>query len=111
MSATRNSARDSSRSRAPFDQPRIEIDPDDARAALDELLRQPTARTADVEDALAANVARHRQDRRSVIRDLDRIDGGVVRVQIRHLLVVGQRATSIVGHEPIMPTRTPTSVR
>jgi hypothetical protein len=36
----------------PFDQQWIDIDPDNACAAFDESLRQTTARTGDVEDAL-----------------------------------------------------------
>src|SRR5215204_2023219 len=86
----------------PLDQPRIEIDTNDARPALEERLRQPAARAADVEHTLAANLARHAEDRRPIVADLDRIDSRVVRVQIRHLAVIGERAPAILAHQPIM---------
>ena len=103
MSATRKLRLRPEALTRPIDQARIQIDTDDARPTLDERLRHLTARAADVEHALAANLARHREDRGPLVRDLDRVDGRIVRVQIRHLVVVGEGAPSILGHRPIMP--------
>ena len=45
----------------PLDKPRIEIDADHARPPLGKRLRQPAARAADVQYALASNIAGHRE--------------------------------------------------
>src|SRR4030095_9547674 len=87
-------------------QPRIEIDADHARPPLDERLRQPAARAADVEHAPAAHLARPGEDSGAVGGDLDGTHSRVVGVQIRHLVVVGERAPAVLAHQPIMQHQT-----
>jgi hypothetical protein len=101
MSATRNFALDPSRPRARSISRGLRSTPT-TLAPRSTSLRQPAARAADVEHTLAANLARHAEDRRPIVEDLDRIDSRVVRVQIRHLAVIGEHAPAILAHQPIM---------